>query len=99
MVHKKTKICAGLQWLRAKSKIRLKKKGGSTVHTWMLDEVGLYQVVENVVFMNPLHRAAAGGAKGRAFHPARIAGSTEDMHARLQTTGKKEKTKPTPLLA
>lgn len=75
------------------------KKGGSTVHTWMLDEVGLYQVVENVVFMNPLHRAAAGGAKGRAFHPARIAGSTEDMHARLQTTGKKEKTKPTPLLA
>lgn len=72
------------------SKIKnvIRKKRYLCMHTWMLDEVGLYQVVENMVFMNPLHRAAAGGAKGRALHPARIAGSTKDMHARLQTTKK-----------
>lgn len=54
----------------------------------MLDEVGFYQVVEDVVLTNPLHRTAAGGAKGRTLHPARVAGSTEDMHAGLQAKAK-----------
>lgn len=59
-----------------------------SVQTWVLDEVGLNQVVEDVVLMNPLHRAAAGGAKRRALHPARVAGSTKDVHARLQAEAK-----------
>ena len=54
----------------------------------MLDEVGFHQVIEDVVFTNPLHRAAAGRAKRRALHPARVAGSTKDMHARLQAKAK-----------
>lgn len=54
----------------------------------MLDEVGLHQVVEDVILMNPLHRAAAGGAKRRALHPAGVAGSTKDVHARLQAEAK-----------
>lgn len=41
-----------------------------SVQTWVLDEVGLHQVVEDVVLMNLLHRAAAGGAKRRTLHPA-----------------------------
>lgn len=52
--------------------------------TWVLDEVGLHQVVEDVVLANPLHGAAAGGAERRALHPARVAGGAEGVHARLQ---------------
>lgn len=54
----------------------------------MLNEVGLHQVVEDVVLPNPLHRAAAGGAERRSLHPARVAGGTEDVHARLQAKAK-----------
>lgn len=57
--------------------------------TWVLNEVGLHQVVEDVVLSNPLHRAATGGAKRGSLHPARVAGSTEHMHARLQAKAKK----------
>lgn len=59
-------------------------KSSLSVQTWVLNEVGLHQVVEDVVLTNPLHRAAAGGAKRRTLHPARVTGGTEDMHARLQ---------------
>lgn len=52
--------------------------------TWVLNEVGLHQVVQDVVLTNPLHRAAAGGAERRTLHPARVAGGAEDVHARLQ---------------
>jgi len=54
----------------------------------VLDEVRLHQVVEDMVLTNLLHRAAAGGAKRRALHPAGVAGGTEDMHARLQAKAK-----------
>lgn len=40
------------------------------MQTWVLDEVGFHQVIEDVVFTNPLHRAATGGAKRGALHPA-----------------------------
>ena len=56
----------------------------------MLDEVGLHQVVEDVVLTNPLHRAAAGGAQGGPLHPAWVAGGTEDMHAGLQAKAEQE---------
>lgn len=52
--------------------------------TWVLNEVGLHEVVQDVVLTNPLHRAAAGGAERRTLHPARVAGGAEDVHARLQ---------------
>lgn len=52
--------------------------------TWVLDEVGLHQVVEDVVLADPLHGAAAGGTEGGALHPARVAGGAEGVHARLQ---------------
>lgn len=54
------------------------------VQTWMLCEVRLHQVIEEVVFADPLNRAAAGRAQRGALHPARVAGAAEDVHARLQ---------------
>lgn len=63
-------------------------KWSLSVRTWVLDEIGLHQVIEDVVLTNPLHGAAAGGAKRRTLHPAWVAGSTEDMHARLQAKAK-----------
>lgn len=63
------------------------------MHTWVLDEVGLHQVIEDMVLPNPFHRAAAGGAKRGALHPARVAGSTEDMHAGLQAKRKNQRLK------
>ena len=53
--------------------------------TWVLLQVGLHQVVEDVVLADPLHRAAAGGTEGGALHPARVAGSTERVHTGLET--------------
>lgn len=53
----------------------------------MLEEVGLHQVVQDVVLTNPLHGAAAGGAEGGALHPAGVAGGAEDVHAGLQAEG------------
>lgn len=53
----------------------------------MLEEVGLHQVVQDVVLTNPLHGAAAGGAEGGTLHPAGVAGGAEDVHARLQAEG------------
>lgn len=50
----------------------------------MLDEVGLHQVVEDVVLSNPLHGAAAGGTQAGTLHPAGVAGGAEGVHARLQ---------------
>lgn len=56
----------------------------------MLDEICLHQVVKDVVLANPLNRTAAGGAKRRTLHPARVTGSTENMHARLQAEAKQQ---------
>ena len=61
----------------------------------MLDEVGLHQVVQDVVFAYPLHRAAAGGAERGALHPAGVTGSAEHMHARLQTEAQRKESKHT----
>ena len=58
------------------------------MQTWVLNEVGLHQVVEDMVLTDPLHRAAAGRAKRRALHPACVAGSTEGVHTGLQAKGK-----------
>lgn len=55
--------------------------------TWVLKEVGLHQVVQDVVLANPLHGAAAGGTERGTLHPARVAGGAEDVHARLQAEG------------
>lgn len=38
--------------------------------TWVLEKVCLHQVVEDVVFTDPLDWTAAGGAQGGALHPA-----------------------------
>ena len=54
----------------------------------MLEEIGLHQVVEDVVLADPLHRAAAGGAEGGALHPAGVAGGAEGVHAGLQAAGR-----------
>ena len=54
----------------------------------MLDEVGLHQVVEDVILADPLHGAAAGGTKGGALHPAGVAGGAERVHAGLQAEGR-----------
>lgn len=51
----------------------------------MLEQVGLHQVVEDVVLTDPLHRTATGGAEGRTLHPTRITGSAKRMHAGLKT--------------
>lgn len=53
----------------------------------MLEKVCLHQVVENVVFTDPLNRTAAGGTQGRALHPAGVAGRAEGVHAGLQAEG------------
>ena len=53
----------------------------------MLEEVGLHQVVQDVVLADPLHRAAAGGTQRGALHPARVAGGAERVHAGLQAEG------------
>lgn len=58
------------------------------MQTWMLDEVGLHQVVEDMVLTDPFHRAAAGRAKRRTLHPAGVAGSTERVHTGLQAKAK-----------
>lgn len=55
--------------------------------TWVLKEVGLHQVVQDVVLTNPLHGAAAGGTERGTLHPTRVAGGAEDVHARLQAEG------------
>lgn len=54
---------------------------------WVLQQVRLHQVVEDVVFTDALDRTAAGGAQGRALHPARVAGSAEGVHTGLQAKG------------
>ena len=54
----------------------------------MLEEVGLHQVVEDVVLADPLHGAAAGGTQRGALHPARVAGGAERVHAGLQAEGR-----------
>lgn len=73
--------------------------------TWVLNEVGLHKVVQDVVLTNPLHRTAAGGAERRTLHPAWVAGRAEDVHARLQAeaeplsfhfTGNVSKNRPRP---
>ena len=52
---------------------------------WVLDEVCFHEVVEDVVFTDPLHGTAAGRTQGRALHPARVASRAERVHAGLQT--------------
>lgn len=53
----------------------------------MLQQVCLYQVVEDVILADPLHGAAAGRTQGGAFHPAGVAGRTEGVHAGLEADG------------
>jgi len=50
----------------------------------VLEKVGLHQVVQDVVFTDPLDGTAAGGAQAGALHPARVAGRAEGVHAGLQ---------------
>lgn len=72
---------------------RVRVSVGVLGQTWVLDEVGFHQVVEDVILSDPLHGAAAGGTEGGALHPAGVAGGAEGVHARLQA----ERTRARPI--
>lgn len=80
-----TLLCKSrIPYFRNVSPVSLMFKCWMNELTWVLNEVGLHEVVQDVVLTDPLHWAAACGTERRTLHPAWVAGSTEDVHARLQ---------------
>ena len=72
-------------WLRAELQPQVPTREKLVELTWVLDKICFHQVVQNVVFANPLHWTSASRAQRWTLHPPRVACRTKGVHTRLQT--------------